>query len=248
MNINDFKEYWDGNNLLSPQPGMWIPGQRGSDNGVCFTSEYMVMLKKSGLLTPEAIQKFLDAINACLDSDGLLNRAPGDPDLADPDDHYSLLNALIEIKETSIARGFFKNVFKFFGSFNNTNPGTWTIQSVLVRQPQLFCAIVNSAFPSLLNPLHWLVRFIFNPYYIISALIIATSCIGVDPGDTDSRRLAWSLQNNLKKTSLICWLASKIWMWRLNKDYTNKMQSVAAIYYQPQGLGNNPYSKWWITD
>ena len=52
----------------------------------------------------------------------------------------------------------------------------------------------------------------------------------------------------MKKTSLMCWLASKIWMWRLKKDYPNKMNDVAALYYYPQDLDQNPYSKYWVSE
>jgi hypothetical protein len=71
------------------------------------------------------------------------------------------------------------------------------------------------------------------------------SCIDTATDNTDARRLAWHLGNNVSKVSLLNWIAYKIWLTRLKKAYPNEMNGVAAIYYQPQG--NNPYAKWWVT-
>ena len=242
----DFQSYFDGNRLLSNQPV--LPGTvRASDNGICFSSEYLATLKKNNAISDIDIAQFLNAIKKCIDSNGLLNRAPNDSDLEGPDDYYSLLNALFEIKETSIARGFLWNMFRYFGSFDNTNPGKWTTQSCLIRQPQLFCAIVNAAFPSLWNPFHWLIRLLAHPFYLAAAITIAISCYNTPTDQADPRRLSWSLQNHVKKRSVWCYLASLIWKRRLKKDYPNQMKDVAGIYYFPKGLNQNPYSKWWIT-
>jgi hypothetical protein len=241
---DDFKPYFDGNNLLSNAPAGPNSG-RASDNGVCFSGEYLVTLKKNGALLDSDIQIFLTAIRACLDKNGLLNRAPGDSDLEGCDDYYSLLNTLFEIGEVSITRGFLWNVFRYLGSFDNTDPGVWTAQSSLVRQPQLLCAIVNAAFPSLWNPLHWFVRYLFYPFYMAAAVSIAISCYNTPTDQADPRRLSWSLQNQVKKRSIWCYLASLIWKRRLLKDYPNGMKDVAGVYYIPKG--NNPYQKWWVT-
>jgi hypothetical protein len=71
--------------------------------------------------------------------------------------------------------------------------------------------------------------------------------MGVPTNETDPRLLGWHLQDCLKKVSLSCYLASLIFMWRLKKDYVNGIKDVASIYYYPQGLNQNPYSKWWVS-
>lgn len=246
---DDFKKYIDGNSLNTPLPGTWIAGQSGSDNGVMFTSEYYIMLKKNGQLTDQDKLDYAQKIGQCVGPEGLLNRVPiGQSDGQEgPDDEYGVYNGCMELGNTSIPRKLLWSCIKLKGAMNNVLPGTWTGQSFLIRQPQLLASMVSASFPSLLNPLHWLVRLLSFPLFLIAAVVIATSCINTPLDQADPRRLAWHLQNNVKKVSLFCYLASLIWMHRLNKDYDNGMKDVAAVYYLPKGLNQNPYSKWWIT-
>jgi hypothetical protein len=241
----DFSKYIDGNGLNTPNPGTWNPGQSGSDNNM-YTSEYYIILNKNGQLTEQDKTDYENKMNQCIGSD-LLNRVPvGQNDgIEGPDDHYALYNACHELGITSIPRTLLWGCIKYFGAMNNVSPGTWTAQSFLIRQPQLLAAMINAAFPSLLNPVHWLIRLLAFPVYLVAAFSIAISCMGTPTDQADPRRLSWHLQNNVKKTSLMCWLASQIWLRRLGKDYPNKMTDVAGIYYFPKG--DNPYSRWWVT-
>ena len=244
----DFKNYWDGNGLLAPNPGTWGISQSGSDNGVLFTSVYYIMLAKNGELTNEDKIVYSNKIESCIGSD-LLNRVPTSQNdgLESVDDYYSTLSACIELGNTSIPRKLLWGCIKYKGSMDNMSPGTWQWQDVLIRQPALLTAMISASFPSLLNPFHWLIRLLFFSLFPISAIILAISNMWDDLYDTNSRQLAWLLQNNLKKTSLMCWLGSQIWLWRLRKEYPNQMKDIAGIYYSPKGLDQNPYSKYWIT-
>lgn len=246
----DFSNYVDGNGLNTPAPCVPTPGQSGSDNGTMFTSEYYTILKKNSQLSYQDTIDYNQKIGQCVSPTGLLNRVPlGQMASQDgPDNYYGVCNGCIELGNTHIPRMFLKAVLKYKGALNNVNPGTWTTQSFLIRQPQLLAAIVNASFPSLKNPLHWLVRLASFPLYLVAAISIAISCMSTSIDQADPRRLSWHLQNNMKKTSLMCWFASKIWMWRLKKDYPNKMNDVAALYYCPQGLDQNPYSKYWVSE
>jgi hypothetical protein len=161
------------------------------------------------------------------------------------DDYYGVTNGCMEMGNTGIPRGFLKCLFKYFGDFNNVSPGSFNWTAYTARQLQLVAAMTSAAFPSMTNPLHYLVRLAFLPCYIVSAVVLLTSCIDTATGDTDSRRLAWHLGNNVSKVSLLNKLAYHVWLNRLKSDYPNEMQDVASIYYQPNG--NNPYQKWWIT-
>jgi hypothetical protein len=246
---DDFKPYTDANNLLAPN--VVPPNSTGgaSDNGPMFTSEYFVMLKKHGYLTQDDVADYAKRIGACINSEGMLCRVPvgQDDGQEQVDDYYAVNNGCMELGITSIPRGFLKAMLKYFGCLNNENPGKWTGNSFLARQPQLVCAMVSAAFPSMKNPLHYLARLVAFPLYLVSALVILTSCIGTPTSDTDARRLAWHLGNNVSKVSLMNWLAYKVWKNRLYRDYSAPagMPGVAAIYYQPQGT--NPYSNWWVT-
>lgn len=243
---DDFSNYIDGNGLCTPSPGTWIAGQSGSDNGPMYTSEMYVMLSKNGQLTDQDKLDYSQKIQQCINAD-LLNRVPKGQDDGQegPDDLYGVLNGCIELGNTAIPRELLWGCIKDKGSLDNENPGKWQWVAFLIRQPQLLAAMVSSSFPSLLNPLHWLARLLAFPFFFVASMIIATSCMWTSLDQADPRRLAWHLQNNVKKVSLLCWLASKVWMWRLNKNYANGMKDVAAEYYFPKGLDQNPYSKWW---
>src|ERR1039458_9958696 len=106
---DDFKPYIDGNNLLSPSPTNSSPG-KASDNGVMYTSEYFIMLKKNGDLQNTDPADYSSRIAACIDLNGLLNRIPvGQSDGQEgPDDYYGVVNGCMEMDNTSIPRGFLR--------------------------------------------------------------------------------------------------------------------------------------------
>lgn len=242
----DFYSYFDQNGLLAPGP-VSPDTLSASDNGCSFLSEYTIMLSKHGLLTDEDRAYFESHINRCIDQN-MLNRVPvGQNDHQEgPDDYVAVLNACRELEITNIPRTLLWGMIKHFGFMNNDKPGTLTQESFLARQPQIIAAMVNASFPSMWNPFHYLLRHFAFFFYFVAAVSIFVSCINAPTSDTDARRLAWHLQNNLKKNSLMCWIASYFWMKRLAKDYPETlMAGVARIYYQPQG--DNPYAKYWVT-
>jgi hypothetical protein len=241
---DDFATYVDGNKLMTPNPQPQPPVGKGSDNGPMYTSEYFIMLKKTGNLTPQDQTDFDTRMGSCVDSNGLLNRAPNDTDQEEPDDFYGATNGMAEMGNTALPRKMLGAIFRYFGCMNNNSPGTWTANSFMARQPQIIAAMAAAAFPSLEDPLHYLIRLAFLPFFLYSAIILALSCIGTDIGNTDARRLAWHLGNNVSKVSLLNKLGYKIFMNRLLKDYPNGMKDVASIYYQPKNT--NPYAKYWV--
>ncbi len=218
---------------------------RGSDNGPLFSSEYYVMLSKLGQLANDDKDKFVALIEGNL-FDGLLNRHKvvlGDNGQEGPDDYYGVLNGSKTLGITSIPRKFLKAVVRYSGFLNNDRPGVKTWRSFLVRQPQLLAAMIAAGFPSFRNPLHLLIRMLATPLFLIAAVSIAFSCIGVDPGSADPRRLAWHLQSTTKSVSLLCWLASLLWLRRLYKTYPDGMKGAAKVYYEP----GHPFIKYWVT-
>lgn len=240
-------QYIDGNNLVTPSPCPTASGQ-GSDNGVMYFSEYCIILLK----TKQVIDT-LAPITQCIDSNGLLHRVPvptppGQSNRQEgPDDYLAVLNLCKLIGNTDVPRKFLLAVIKFLGFLNNEAPGTKTLRSFLIRQPQLLAAMVAAAFPSWINPLHIGIRILCFPLFFISAIIIATACINEDIMSTDPRRLSWHLLQTTRKVSLLCWLASKVWLNRLYHDYgPTGMKAVAAIYYNPPGA--HPFAKYWVTD
>lgn len=264
MNILlDFMPYTDGYGLMAPNP---VPNgvMSGSDNGPMFSSEVIIMYKRNGADIQYIVSLF-SKIESCISKEGLLNRVPQpfSSSQEGPDDYLGVLNACIEIGVTSVPRRFLLATLRYLGFLNNVNPGKFTSQSFLIRQPQLLCCMINAAFPNRSNFIHVFIRLLAFPLYLYSAVAIAISCRNDPTTDSNSRRLGWHLQNNLKKTSLLCWLASKVFGSRLYKDYPNfshsgfttpeslimtagGMREVADIYYYPQGHLSNPYSKYWV--
>lgn len=242
---DEIKPYIDGNDLVAPNK-VAVGTLKGSDNGPMFTAEFIVMLKKLGQLINGDPQAFDYIINRCIDHNGLLNRVPttqNDGQEA-PDDYYGVLNGCKQIQNTEIPRGFLLCVLKYKGALNNVNPGLWTAQSFLIRQPQLLAAMLAAAFPSWFNPLHIAIRTLFAPLFWIAAVSIAISCMFTPKDQADPRRLSWHLLQTVQYSSLPCFLAARIWYWRLYRTYgKDGMKAVAAYYYQP----GHPFIKYWIS-
>lgn len=242
--MNDILLYTDAQGLVCPKPA--DPRDLyGSGNGVIYTAEFMVIMAKYSLLEPEDIHDYEVLMKACYAVPGVINRVPHNinRDQDGPDDYYGLLNACMQLHITSIPRDMLKAAIKYKGAFNNAEPGKWTAQSFLIRQPQLLTCMVASAFPSLKNPLHWLMRLLFLPFFIVSAIIISLNSAFSDHKEVDTRRLGWHVMQNLKPVSLLCKLASLIWYKRLYKDYGSKgMKAVAALYYSE----NHPFNTYWV--
>lgn len=237
--------YIDGNCMVTPNPCPRTV-QSGSDNAPMYTSEFYVMLYKRGEMdTKGGLWALNTLIRKCIDAFGMLNRVPtSQPSgLTGPDDYLGVINACKTFGNTSIPRGFLKASLRFKGCLNNEHPGEWTAQSFLHRQPQITAAMIAAAFPSYSNPLHFCVRLIAFPWFLIAAITIAISCINEPIGSTDPRRLSWHLLQTTKGASLLCWLASKIWYRRLYRDYGPEgMKAVAKIYYSP----GHPFASYWI--
>lgn len=243
-----FQQYWDGNNLLAPAP---VPSGtiKGSGNGIMYTSEFYIMLAKYLQLTDQDKIDFANKIEQCIRPEGMLCRVPiaQNSEQEGPDDLYGVLDACMALGNTTIPRKFLWCIIKYLGFLNNVNPGKWTASSFLIRQPQLFACIVAASFPSWKNPLHILIRTCAMPLFWFSALIIAISCMFTPTNSGDPRRLGWHLMQTLKPVSITCWLASRVFLWRLYRQYgPTGMEEVASQYYQPNG--QNPYSEYWVTD
>lgn len=239
-------QYTDGNDLVAPHP--MRPGElQGSGNGVMYTAEYFIILNRSLKWSVYAQTSFLSRVSPCIDSNGLLNRYPLSQisHQEGPDDYYGVLSACKELGITSIPRQFMSAVNKYWGFLNNENPGKWTKNSFLIRQPALLACMVAAAYPSLKNPLHYLIRLAFFPFFLVTSLIISTSCMFTETDNSDSRRVAWHVIQATKSASLFCKLASLIWYKRLYEDYgPTGMKAVATIYYEPHG--SHPFALYWI--
>lgn len=216
-----------------------------SGNGLMYTSEFYIMAYRRGLLKQEDINNFEKLVLSCIGPSGALNRnpLPHESGQEGPDDYYAILNACIQLGIVSIPRIFLKSAMRHLGALNNVQLGKWTPQSFLLRQPGLVATLITACFPSLKNPLHYLIRALFFPFYLITAIIIALSGISAPIEEVDSRRLAWHLAESTDKRSLLCFLASKIWFNRLKDQYgDNGMKTVATLYYEK----GHPFATYWV--
>lgn len=156
-----------------------------------------------------------------------------------PDDYYGVLAAAQILKRPKHALDIYNWGMSHKGSFNSIEPSKWTSESFLWRQPGLLAAAIAASGKA---------RWYHTPIFALAALVIATSCIGVPPGETDSRLLSWCLIQAVSPASLLCRLASKLWYARLKKDYPtqgldpNSMRLVAKIYFKD----NHPFGEFFI--
>lgn len=245
----EIKDYIDTEGFVSPEPIDPLETlHRGSDNGLLYTSEYIVLLHKRKELTPEDTAIYLNMVLSCIDENGLLSRHPHDNFMQEgSDDYYGVLNACKAVGNTHIARLFLGAINKYCGFLNNVNPGKPTLSSFLVRQPQFITSVIAAAFPSPYCLLHIAIRLLFFPFFLITAMIIATAGIFAGKEDLDNRRLTWHVLNNTKSCSILCYIASRFWWRRLYKDYGDQgMRAVADEYYKPKDA--HPFAQYWVNE
>lgn len=189
--------------------------KRGSDNGPMFTSEYFITLFYN-LEPMVGKNSYQNLIALCIGEDKELHRAPGDSSPDEVDDYYAAYSAHVTLEIVP----------------------QFKLPVRLWRQPQLLYASLCAR----KDPF----RILSYPLAVFTAIIIATSCMFTPVSNTDARRLSWHLIEATKHYSQLCYWASKLWFKRLHKDYgPSGMKAVAGIYYEPKGLNNNPYSKYW---
>lgn len=246
MNLSEeIKPYIDGAGLIAPSRQTQPATSRGSDNGPCFTAEYLIMCSRLGIRQQ---YKTRNRLWSCV-RDGILYRTTPrmekpEPDQEGPDDYYAFAAFCREDEWKYYPRSILWSLFLGKGFLNNEVPGTpWrrdmkrvNWDAFLIRQPQLVAALIAAA------RLPWYLDIFATPLYAIAALVIATSCMNAPNSDTDARRLSWHLVQATSPASWLCKMASKLWYKRLYRDYPNGMKEVAERYYQPE----HPFAEYWV--
>lgn len=234
----EIRPYTDRNGLVTP--GLY-DGQhdRGSDNGVCFTSEYYILLADNQQIQPGDKEEYTRLINSCSVRPGLIARAPGvNQGGPPPDDLYAVAAAsrVLDLPEIAKAVCDYGDANRWI--FNADRPGNphWyeegkDFEAWLGRQPALVCALRAAAGQKLNFAL-----------VIITAALIATSCVSDKKDHTDPRRLSYLLVRAVQGKHWLLDLACKVWWNRLKKDYGEEgMRAVALIYYQNE----HPFRRYW---
>lgn len=229
---DEIPDYIDVYGLVSPHRAA-NPKRRESDNGVLFTSEYYIQLLNNGELTAQDKVDYETLIRSCMLEPGLISRVPGDDGQSPPDDQYGVSAACSQLGITSIPADVVSYGLRHFGSFNNKDR-TWTTRSFLWRQLPLVAAQYAAARRGRLNPVVWCLN-------AITALIIATSCRGIDRNNTDARKLSYLLIKAMQPVSVLCRLASVIWKRRAERDYGPEFLSIIYTIYFETG---HPLARW----
>ncbi len=221
-------EYKDFNGLVCNRK--CLPTEvNPSGNGICYTGEYACILNRLGGMDGWQAGLWRGTVAGCWKKLGLLSRGHGQPDLESVDDYYGFFAACAVTGSDDFAKYVLRYGLKNYGSFNNVEPGRWSWQSFLWRQPQLITANLAAAgyYPTK-NPLTWWTA----PFYAYAAAVIATSCMYADPLDFDARRLSWLLCETVAPVNWLCRKAQKIWAKRLLKTYPNGYKDVMALGFQ----------------
>lgn len=228
------ENYIDANGLVCP----WRCKRTDinpTGNGVCYTGEFVTMLALEGELSYPRRIIFAETMQECMRQTGLLARGPGQPDLESVDDYYGFAAGVYSTDMPFLAEQVIRYGWRHLGSFNSVEPGKWTTETFLWRQPQLICALYAAAKRA---PL-WI-----YPLRVYTAAVIALSCIRAEYRDADARRLNWLLIHTVAPTSWLCRQAAKIWFRRLEKQYGPAgMRAVAATYYEVDPA--HPFIKYW---
>jgi len=124
-----------------------------SDNGPMFTSEYYIMLKRNGLLTPEDKIDYEQQIRSHFyinDGVGLLQRSPGRMQQEGPDDYHGVLAAAYELNIPSLSHDILMYGIKNFFMYNNEQPGKFhrlngefNWEGFQLRMPQLIAMMFS---------------------------------------------------------------------------------------------------------
>ncbi len=118
------------------QYGLVTPSQNSpysSDNGLLYSSQAYILLKRHGEMKPEIESWFKRVVKSCEIEPGLFQRLPlkhGKTRQQGPDDYIGLCAASQEIAERVWTYG-----KKHGFSYNNVEPGKWTLRSFIGRQP-----------------------------------------------------------------------------------------------------------------
>lgn len=226
--------YLDMYYLVSPHKAS-IPKQRESDNGNMFSSEYYIYLKLNEELQPFDVIEYEALILKSELLPGLISRCPNDPGRQPPDDFLGICAACSVLGITTLPRRMIDYGVKHLGFFNNENPGSvyrkntkeisW--EALLWRQPQLIAAAYSAAGLGKFNPIVKLLN-------LYSALVIVHASFVMNKSESDSKRLTFLLIKAMDKSSFVCRLVSKYWLYKI-KQYWGEdfMKNVCKSYYSP---------------
>lgn len=195
-----------GDGLVAPAVVSPSGTFRTCDNGVMFSSEYLIMLNRTGELVGQDIIDYQSKIQACVGFDNDLHRAPLDITPDEYDDHIGVLAG--------------------YSEFGLKVP--FSLPMRLWRFPQLLYAfLLNKGVPSFLMPFYSF----YNALVIATSCINAPTS---DTDSRRLNWHQW--QATKHKSMLANFAGNFwLWRQRKVYNTDKVMQAVATIYYQPPG-------------
>lgn len=205
--------YVDKDGLVSPnQDG-------GSNNGVMYTGEFVVLLKRNDELTPAMQEYWKSSMAQCEIKKGIVRRSPSnDRDDEGPDDYHGYLCGA-KLCDPSRARAFLWYGICHLGFYDSNKK--LSFKDFMWRFPQM---ITHALFAA-----GWPVG-IFRIFFIGSLLYHFYKDVPVT--NQDARRLGWLLIQNWDGKGLLSKWAVKKWTEKLMREYPNGMKDVYGSYYQ----------------
>lgn len=222
------REIWDG---FLDKFGYVMPRRNHgvSDNGVLFTSQYILLLQRLGQLDGETKAAYFNLMRNSFRDTGLLIRYPENFTQEGPDDHIGISAASLALELP-----FAKEIIDYGRKqlpphlYNTENPGKWSKQAWLGRQLGLIgfmklCAGYGC------NPLEKL------------AMIVGFYLTSRKPKEDTSDRLLTQVMVEALPKGLVNDLIKKWWHGHINKLYGD-VRDLVSIYFGP----DHPFSRYWV--
>lgn len=191
----------------------------GTDNGVMYTGEFVVLLDDLGELTPAMKQYWRSTMDNVEVKRGVIKRSPtNDRDDEGPDDYHGYLCGAKRC-DPKRAKDFIWNWFTALGVYDSNKKLGW--KDFMWRFPQL---LTHAWFAT-----GWYVPAPLRIFFIASLLIHAYR--KVPTSDQDARRLGWLLIKNWDGKGIVSRWAVQKWNSKLLSEYPNGMRDVAKSYY-----------------
>lgn len=215
-------KYTDEDGLILERPNSSAGPDTG--NGIENLCIYNLLLHTSGQLTKDDYNKFCSVIRSCEIEKGLYNRGPRKPgDLIGHDDIVAL-SGVSSVICAPFAKDIANYGVQYNWSFNNVDPGTWTLQSFQGRHVDLIP--------------FWLICGGRSAWWI--AQVLLCNSIIYARGDAGPMILKWiqcrALMDKLGRYSI----AADMFKKSLLRSYPEGMKSVFSEYYGPQ----HPFAKY----
>lgn len=201
-----------------------VPGQSSSDNGVLWTTEYYLILKRLGILTADDVTRCKELLSQCVNC-GLTLRKPGDHDLDSPDNMvaFAVASAAFDLPYAQMILDYGRSTFPHY-VYNVPNPGKFTFQAWLGRQLGLigFLRICAGYKASILQRL------------ALTIGIYLTS--RKSHSDVSDKLLAQLMTEQLPDNSV----TKRFWNRYVHKEY-GSVNTMVRLFFDP----SSPFTQYW---